>query len=293
MLEVILAQVFRFISHSLWGRQVTMRSSFAVTGMFLGTIFLVLPWAVVRAGEVALYGLVNDRVQYEGVGYRQDISGWELKVKPASWGVGGRWRHPLPEFGAVQAQYWANAPKYDEENGNTQSKDLKQNGQTRLWVQHALADMRFPLYQSPLEVVAGVQMAWADFKRQQIVYHQMVEPEEPRETLWAAGGHVGFHGAHSGKRFFVDGEILLGHFFWTHNTQSVDGGGIHREGYSYLFRAETGARWGAWKVSVGFFRELLEIHVPGGKRLSTGAAASLPLNKLDVSSPFLGLTYVY
>ena len=48
-----------------------------------------------------------------------------------------------------------------------------------------------------------------------------------------------------------------------------------------------------WKLAVGQIRQMVEITVPGGKTLPTGAAASLPINKIDFDSPFLSVTYAY
>ena len=248
--------------------------------------------APLRAGELALYGMPNVQVEYEGTGYRQYPSGWELKVKPESPGLGLRWRQPLTEKLSLQAQYWLNRPVFEREDGNSQSTTLRQTGQTRLAVQNFVVDLRRPLEGTPVEVVAGLQGAYETLTRRDIVFNGAAEAGRPVERLWGAGAVIGFHGGRA-ERFYYDWEALLGHLFFTGNSQDIEGGSIHSDGYTYVLRLEGGYRGRGWRVGAGFVRQLIQIQVPGGKALPSGAAASLPINKTDFFSPFFSVTYDY
>jgi hypothetical protein len=254
--------------------------------------FALLATASARAGELALYHFPSAQVEYEGTGHRQVQNGWELKVKPKNAASGLRWRHDLSDTWAFQAQYWRNQPAYDREDGNTRSRTQRQTGRTRLAVHNFLADLRRPLRGSPVEAVAGLQGVRESFERKDIVFNGSPEPARPRETLSAAGAYMGFHGARRGN-FYWDWEALFGHFFFTGNEQKASGGSIRRNGYSYALRLEAGLAGRSWRAGVGLVRQLLQIHVPGGKALASGAAASLPLNKTDISGLALSVTYAY
>lgn len=245
------------------------------------------------ADEWSLQLLPQGYVEYEGSGYRQVPSGWELKVKP--WNpVGGiRWRRTLSVDWAVQAQAWANRATYAGEIGNRSG--IQQYGQTSLAVQTLWLDARRPLRFSPVEIVFGVNGARQVFKRKAIEFGAP-EPDTARETLQSLGAHVGFHAGRKPppRGFFWDGEILLGHSFWTRNRLRVEGGTIDRRGYTYHFRWEGGYAVGRWRLSAGYARQLVEVLVPGGKSLpTTGATVSLPINKTDLFGPFLALGWTY
>ncbi len=258
-----------------------------------------------RAGQLSLYYSPTARVEYEGTGYRQVDSGWELKTKPLKTGQGLRWRHEFSDSLALQISHWRNDPTFFSEDGNTQGGPMRQTGQTKLALNNFFVDLRRPLFDSAIEAVGGMQGAHVSLRRKSIVFNLASESGSPRETLSALGPYIGFHGSGyapsrlverdggSSKVFYWDWELTLGHFFWTQNTQKTDGGSIHRGGYSYNFRIEGGWRRGNWGLGVGYAKQMLEITVPGGKALPTGAAASLPINKFDFASPFVTVNYEY
>ncbi len=245
------------------------------------------------AGEVSLFYSPNNRVQYEGVGYRQQDSGWELKTKPAGNGAGLRVRHALPGQWGMTLQYWTNLSFYEREDGNAQSHVLRQTGQTELTIQNLLWGVSHPIQGSLLEAVFGVQGTQAVFRRKDFVFNGVFSAVQTQEEIRGAGGWLGVHGAAKGRAFFIDGEVLLGHYFLTSNKLSVEGGGVHQGGYSYLFILEAGVRFRQWRFSAGFCRQLMQIHVPGGKSLGNGATVSFPINKLDFSSPFIAITFLF
>jgi hypothetical protein len=249
-----------------------------------------------RAGDVSLYYLYNALAEYEGTGYRTFDQGWELKVKPKRDAAALRWRHALSDGLALQVFYLGNRAFFDREDGNAASALLRQTGQTRLQIHSLMADLRRPLEGSSAGVLAGVHGAREVFERKDIVFNQVPETGQARETLSALGAYAGFYGGRRpgrGRGFVWDWEASIGHFFLTRNAVRTDGGSIGRDGYSYTFRAEAGYQKGNWGLAVGYFRQLLQIMVPGGKTFPGGAAASLPINKTDVFSPFVSLTYAY
>jgi len=260
--------------------------------IFCALSLLLVSVAPLRAGEIALYGLPKAQVEYEGTGHRQYASGWELKVKPETPAAGLRWRQPLTEKLSLQAQYWLNRPAFNREDGNSQSTSLRQTGQTRLAVQNFVVDLRRPLEGTPVEVVAGLQGACETFTRRDIVFNGAAETGRPVERLWGAGAVIGLHGGRAG-RLYYDWEALLGHLFFTGNSQEINGGSIHRDGYTYLLRLEGGVRLKDWRLGAGFVRQLLQIQAPGGKSLPSGATTSFPINKTDFFSPFIAVTYDY
>jgi hypothetical protein len=259
---------------------------------------LLLGFVPLRADEFSFYFLSNLAVQYEGTGFRQSSEGWELKVKPQDVGSGFRWRRSLPRDWALQTQYWRNNSHYSWEDGNSVSDTLRQTGETRLSVQTLMTDLRRPLADSSAsEAVVGLQGVAESFHRKNILFNGRPEAGRPLERLYAAGAYMGFHrGGHRalGRGFLVwDWEATLGHFFVTKNRQNVQGGSIRSNGYSYGFRAEGGYEKGGWRATAGFVRHMFQITVPGGRSLATGAAASLPINKIDFASPFFTLGYVF
>jgi len=256
-------------------------------------LFLCGVAAAAAADEWSLQLLPKGFVEYEGSGYREAPSGWELKVKP--WNpVGGlRWRRDLCADWAVQAQAWANRATYAGEIGNRSG--IQQYGRTSLAVQTLWVDARRPLRGSPVEVVFGVNGARQVFKRRNIDFGGP-EPDTARETLQSLGAHAGFHAGRkpAARGLFWDGELLLGHSFWTRNRLRVEGGTIDRRGYTYHFRWEGGYSTGRWRLSAGYARQLIEVLVPGGKALpTTGATVSLPINKTDLFGPFIALGWTY
>lgn len=253
--------------------------------------------------ELSFQWMPQARIEYEGTGYREVPNGWELKVKPWTPAGGVRWRtDPVPGWG-VQAQYWMNRPSYAYEIGNSAGDSANQTGQTELSLQSMWVDLRRPLARSSVEVVFGVNGAYQSFRRKDVVFLGSSEPGTVHEKQTALGGHIGFHGYGMAQKMdwrpalFWDGELLLGHYFWTRNALDTEGGGIHRGGYSYLFRLEGGVAWPRWRCSFGYTRQLYEILVPGGRRFTPGqessATASLPINKTDLFGFFLALTRTY
>lgn len=258
---------------------------------FLLLIPLISVAALCRADETSFYFLHNLAVQYEGTGYRQTPSGWELKVKPQGQGQGLRWRR-----GALQAQYWRNNPYFSWEDGNAADAVMRQTGQTRMALNALVVDGRFPLMGSRVEAVAGALGLHAVMDRRDVVFNTVLDAGETRESISALGPVLGFHtGGRKELRgrwaLWADGEILAGQFLWTRNRQKADGGSISRDGFSYLFRAEAGLAAGRWRLGAGLVRHMHEVLVPGGKSRPNGGAASLPINKFDFASPFLSLSY--
>jgi hypothetical protein len=253
---------------------------------------LLLP-AAARADELSVYYLSNLAVQYEGTGFRESPGGWELKVKPKAGGQGLRWRH-----GRGQVQYWRNDPYYSSEAGNSASLTLHQYGETLYGYQTLVADLRLPLAGSALEAVGGAQGTRVVFKRKAVVFKDVPTDETPTEVLEALGPVVGLH-AEAEKPLrgawglWADGEILTGHFFWTRNRQKSFGGSLHRDGYSYIFRAEAGVRCGGLRLGLGLARQAAEIVVPGGRALPNGGAASLPINQNDFDGSFISVSWVW
>ncbi len=246
-----------------------------------------------RAGELALYYLPGAQVEYEGTGFRQVPSGWELKVKPRSAGAGLRWRHALGRDVDFQAQFWRNQAFFAREDGNSASGTLRQTGQTRLTLNHLMADLRHPLWNSPVRAVLGAQGLHETFERRDVLFHGAPQPGGATEALDAAGAYMGFEGSASRASWYGSWEVLLGHLFLTSNRQQTGGGSIRRDGYTYMFRLEAGWRKGPWRAGVGYVRQLFQVLVPGGKTFGTGAAASLPINKTDFFSPLLAVSYEY
>src|SRR5687768_7785320 len=93
------------------------------------------------AGELAIYYLPENQVEYEGLGYRQFDEGWDIKLKPKGSGQGLRWRHELAGKWMAQLQYWRNAPFFAREDGNARDAANRQTGQTRISVQNFMADV--------------------------------------------------------------------------------------------------------------------------------------------------------
>lgn len=264
-----------------------------MTAGFICLIAALLSGATsLRAGKLSVYYLPSARVEYEGTGFRQFDAGWELKAKPLKTGQGLRWRHDLSDSLAVQFSYWRNDPTFFSEDGNTRGGPLRQTGQTKLALNNFFIDLRKPLHDSSVEAVGGIQGACVSMRRKNIVFNLSPESGSPRERLSALGPYIGFHGGNS-RAFYWDWELTLGHFFWTQNTQKTAGGSIHRGGYSYNFRFEAGWQRGDWGIGAGYVKQMLEITVPGGKALPSGAAASLPINKFDFASPFVTVNYAY
>jgi hypothetical protein len=260
--------------------------------VILPLLFLLIA-APVAANEAALYYLPGAQLEYEGTGYREVSNGWELKVKPRSSAAGLRWRHRLTENWSMQAQHWRNQAFYAREDGNAFNDALRQTGQTRLSLRNFLVDVRHPLGGSLVEAVAGTQAVYATFQRRDIVYNLAPAAGSPKERLAGYGAFFGLHGVKPGKRFYLDWELLFGHLFFTRNKQNAAGGSIRDDGYTYSARIEGGVRVGRWSVGVGYFRQLAQIMVPGGKTLPSGAVSSLPINKIDFFSPLATVRYEY
>lgn len=264
---------------------------------------LLLTFPSLRAGELSLQWMPQARVEYEGTGYREVPSGWELKVKPWTPAGGIRWRTELSPRWGFQMQYWKNSPAYFAEFGNSAGDNKNQTGQMKLSVQSLWADLRRPLAGSPVEVVFGVNGLYQTIRQKDVAFWGTPEPGSSLETQTGLGGHLGFHGKGLGRpmgwgpAWFWDGELLFGHYFLTHNTLTAEGGSIHQGGYTYHMRAEGGLAWTRWRLSLGYTRQLYEILVPGGRRFTSGAeksaAASLPINKTDFFGTFLALGWVY
>ena len=249
-----------------------------------------------RADDVSLFYLYSNAVEYEGSGYRQTREGWELKVKPHGAGLGLRWRHPWTEDWSMNWQYWQNFAYYSWEDGNSVSPTLRQTGQTKLGVHELMGDARHPLEGSSVQALAGLEGVYESYRRKDIVFNQVSDPSSVQEGLSALGAYIGFAREPKpdpARRFYWDGEISIGHLFFTRDVQSIEGGSIHRDGYTYHFRVEGGFRRENWRAGLGFVRHMIEITVPGGKALPTGAAASLPINKIDFGSPYLVLTFLF
>lgn len=251
-----------------------------------------------HAGELSLQYLPSAYIEYEGTGHRDAPSGWELKVKPWT-DVGGlRWRQELGPRWAFQAQGWMNRVIYQTEIGN-RNNAFEQEGQTSVDLKTLWIDLRRPLAGSTLEAVFGAHGVRQVFKRKDIVFNSPPDPVEYKETQEALGAHVGFHLAKQGRpgkrgwRLFGDGELLLGHFFWTHNRLESEKGSISSGGYTYAFRAEGGVAGPRWRFSAGYARQMYEILVPGGQSTPSGATVSFPINKTDLFGPFLALGWTY
>jgi len=268
-------------------------------GVFLTVCVLFLSVVSKASSDFSLYGLPQALMEYEGTGYREVSAGWELKVKPLCPVGGIRWRHEFNKQWALQSQYWVNRPTYAEESWNARSPDVKQFDQTRLSLQSLWADVRAPLWASPVEVVAGVNGAYQSFRRKNIVYGSTNEPGDYLETHTALGVHMGVHagsqknsGAHRPGSYW-DSEVLLSHYLWTKNNLTTSGGTIDTGGYAYSFRLEGGLVFGRVRLGVGYLRQMYEIFVPGGRSLPEGSAVSLPINKTDLFGPFISLGWIY
>ncbi|MBI4396430.1 MAG: hypothetical protein HY548_05000 [Elusimicrobia bacterium] len=246
-----------------------------------------------QAVELSFYVLPGAQVEYEGTGYRQFDEGWELKVKPRRSGTGIRWRRSLAKDLALQAQYWQNDAFYAREDGNAVSATRRQTGQTKLSVQSFVMDVRRPLEGSSVEVVAGLTGVYETFHRKDIVFNSSPEANHAQTDLSAAGAQAGFHAGRQRGKFYWDGEMTIGHLFLTHNSQTTEGGSIHRNGYTYAFRLESGWKVQNFGFGVGYVRQLFQIMTPGGKTFPSGAAASLPINKTDFFSPFISASYQF
>jgi hypothetical protein len=269
--------------------------------LFFFVVILLAPH--LRGGEVSLQWVPQARSEYEGVGYREVPSGWELKVKPWTPAGGIRWREELsPQLG-FQMQYWANRSTYFAEFGNSAGGDMAQEGQARLSLQSLWVDVRRPLAGSSVEGVLGINGMYQSLRQKDVVFHGTPEPGTSHEKHTALGAHLGFHGKGLGHPWgrgpglFWDGELLLGHYFWTQNALTSDDGSIRQGGYTYHLRLEGGLAWERWRLSLGYTRQLYEILVPGGRRFTPGAAssatASLPINKSDLFGAFLALGWTY
>lgn len=247
--------------------------------------------------------LPHARVEYEGTGYREVPNGWELKVKPWTAAGGIRWRTDLSSTLGVQIQYWQNRPSYAAEFGNTAGETATQNGQMRLALHSLWADVRRPLAGSPVEAVFGINGVYQTIDQKDVVFNGTPEAGSSHETHTGVGAHIGVHGKGRGRPWrqvpslFWDGELLIGHTFVTHNTLTAEDGSIHQGGYSYSGRLEGGLAWARWRLSLGYTRQMYEIFVPGGRRFTagstTGATASLPINKTDIFGTFLALGWTY
>ncbi|HRY28795.1 MAG TPA: hypothetical protein P5079_02020 [Elusimicrobiota bacterium] len=262
---------------------------------------LVAAWVMVPgiavAGEISLMYLPQSQIEYEGTGYRRFDEGWELKVKPQSAAAGFLWRHPLSDRWDLQAQFWRNQSFFAREDGNAKSDLMRQTGQTELTVNNLILDVRRPLAGSSVRAVAGLQGVYENFHRKEILFNAVPEAGDSRENLSAAGAVLGFAGASPDStdrnRFYCGWEALFGHFFYTRTSHAIDGGSIHRDGYSYALRLETGYQMRKWRLGAGFVRQLIQVQVPGGRTFPGGAAASLPINKTDFFGLFLALSHVY
>ncbi|MBK8575152.1 MAG: hypothetical protein IPN90_05565 [Elusimicrobia bacterium] len=263
--------------------------------------FIFLPF--LRAGELTFMVLPQARVEYEGTGYREVPSGWELKVKPWTPAGGIRWRTDFSSTLGFQVQYWMNRPAYAIEFGNSAGESSAQEGQMRLALQSLWVDLRRPLAGSPVEAVFGVNGLYQTIDQKDMVYHGKPEAGSSSETQTGLGAHIGIH-AKGGRRprgqgpaLFWDGELLIGHYFVTHNTLTSEDGSIHQGGYTYNGRLEGGLAWPRWRLSLGYTRQMYEIFVPGGRRFTPGASesatASLPINKTDIFGTFLALGWTY
>jgi hypothetical protein len=254
----------------------------------LAALMLCLSSIPLHAGNLSIYWLNNLAVQYEGTGYRETQSGWELKVKPQSVGQGVRWRGER-----IQIQAWRNNDYFCWEDGNSVSPLVRQTGQTRLTFRTIQADVRLPLAGSSVEATGGLILTDADFNRKDVMYGGVVVAGA-REHLSAVGPSMGVHAStvRSVGRWalWADGEISMVRFLWSRNRLETNGGSIARGGFAYTMRGEIGLKRGAWSVSVGVVRQMHEILVPGGRGFSNGAAASLPINKIDFESPFISLS---
>lgn len=267
------------------------------------TLPLIFFVPLLRSGELSVQLIPQARVEYEGTGFREAPNGWELKVKPWSPAGGIRWRTELSPLWGFQAQYWKNRPAYFAEFGNSAGGDKNQTGQMKLSMQSLWVDLRHPLSGSPVEAVFGVNGLYQTIRQKDVVFLGNPEPGSSLETQTGLGAHLGFHGKGLGRplawgpSLFWDGELLLGHYFFTHNTLTSDEGSIHRGGYTYNIRLEGGLAWSRWRFSFGYTRQLYEILVPGGRRFTPGAAesatASLPINKVDLFGPYLALGWTY
>lgn len=264
--------------------------------LFLSVLF-------VRAGELSVQIIPQARVEYEGTGYREVPSGWELKVKPWTPAGGIRWRTDVSHQLGFQVQYWRNRPAYFAEFGNSAGGNQDQTGQMRLAVQSLWVDLRHPLAGSSVEAVVGVNGLYQTLRQKDVVFHGTPEAGSSLDTQMGAGVHLGFHGKGLGRpmkwgpALFWDGELLIGHYVLTRNTLTTDGGSIHRGGYSYNMRLEWGLAWSRWRLSLGYTRQMYELLVPGGRRFTAGAdqsaTASLPINKDDFFGTFLALGWTY
>lgn len=178
-----------------------------------------LSCSFLRAGEVSLQILPQARVEYEGTGYREVASGWELKVKPWTPAGGIRWRTELSPTLGFQIQYWKNRPAYPAEFGNSAGEGAAQEGQMRLGFQSLWADVRRP-HRCPVEAVFGVNGLYQTIDQKDVVYHGTPESGSSHETQTGLGAHMGIHGKGRGRPWgggpslFWDGELLIGHYFW-------------------------------------------------------------------------------
>lgn len=266
----------------------------------LGTIIFI---PFLQAGELSVQLMPQARVEYEGTGFREVPSGWELKVKPWSPAGGIRWRTELSPLWGFQAQYWKNRPAYFAEFGNSAGGDQNQSGQMKLSLQSLWVDLRHPLRGSSVEAVFGVNGLYQTIRQKDVIFWGNPEPGSSLETQMGLGAHLGFHGKGQGlplswgPALFWDGELLFGHYFLTHNTLTSDEGSIHQGGYTYNMRLEGGLAWARWRFSLGYSRQLYELFVPGGRRFTPGATASatasLPINKVDIFGPYLALGWTY
>lgn len=270
---------------------------------FLVFVSLLFLSPLLKAGEFSLQLVPQARVEYEGTGYREVPSGWELKVKPWTPAGGVRWRTELSPTSGLQIQYWKNRPAYFAEFGNSAGDGKTQTGQMELSMQSLWVDLRRPLAGSPVEVVFGVNGLYQTLRQKDVAFWGTSEPGSSLEIQTGLGAHIGFHGKGLGRpmawgpSLFWDGELLFGHYFLTHNTLTTDGGSIHQGGYTYNMRLEGGLAWSRWRLSLGYTRQLYELLVPGGRRFTAGAdssaAASLPINKTDFSGTFMALGWTY
>jgi hypothetical protein len=155
-----------------------MKSSCALKALL---VLLLLP-AAARAGELAVYYLPENQVEYEGLGHRAFDQGWDVKLKPRGAGGGLRWRHALAGKWTAQAQYWRNAAFFAREDGNARDALNRQTGQTRIAVQNFMADVGRPLLGSRVEAAAGLQGVHQTLNRRDIVFNGAPAP------TWASAG---------------------------------------------------------------------------------------------------------
>ncbi len=233
-------------------------------------------------------------MSHEGSGFQQFDQGWEIGHGQVDNGFAGglRWRQEWKGF-ATQVQFWANAPREWSEEGDAAGPLLRQTDRVRMALDSLMGDVRLPLVGSAVEAVVGVHLLEQSFRRRNIVFNQVSDPATPHEVLDAAGAYLGAAERKEGRLLYGEWEATVTHFFFTHNRIVAEGGGIHREGYAWNARLEGGVKLGSWRLGGGYLQQIWLVSVPAGKALSTGAEASLPINKTGFKGPFLEISYAY